>query len=70
MFFDRCYAQSQRLSSLLADISTLTGMDAGKDLHGKEAGDLARGGRALTKKKQKNKNNKKKKNNTTRCPPS
>lgn len=42
MFFDRCYAQSQRLSSLLADISTLNVMDEVKDLHGKEAVDIAR----------------------------
>jgi len=42
MFFDRCYAQSQRLSSLLADISTLNVMDEVKDLHGKETVDLAR----------------------------
>ena len=42
MFFDRCYAQSQRLSSLLADISTLNVMDEVKDLHGKETVDIAR----------------------------
>ena len=42
MFFDRCYAQSQRLSSLLADISTLNVMDEVRDLHGKETVDIAR----------------------------
>lgn len=39
-FISRCYAQSQRLTSLLADISTLNVMDEVRDLHGKEQVDI------------------------------
>ena len=42
MFISRCYAQSQRLSSLLSDISTLNVMDEVRDLHGKEQVDISR----------------------------
>ena len=40
LFIDRCHAQSLRLSSLLADISTLSVMDEVKNLHGKEEVDI------------------------------
>ena len=42
MFLSRSYAQSQRLTSLLRDISTLNVMDEVTDMHGKENVDLAK----------------------------
>lgn len=42
MFIGRCYAQSQRLSALLSDISTLNTMDEVRELHGKERVDISR----------------------------
>lgn len=41
-FIERCYAQSQRLSSLLADISTLNRLDDGKSMMEFEDVDIAK----------------------------